>query len=183
MIKIIVGLGNNHKMYHDTRHNLGAKLLEEIAEEQNCSWSLNSHLVAKVSDLSFEDQTIRLVIPDININSSGLPIKNCLNYFNLKSEQLLVLHDELELSCGSLKYRFGGGHKGHNGLRNIIDCIKTADFYRLSIGIGRTERKFVSDYVLSVPTSMQQVLLKEAFTYVKNCLPDIVHKKFINRLL
>lgn len=183
MIKIIVGLGNHHKDYQFTRHNMGSRLLEDIALDTKCSMTLNPILGSRIGTMFLEEQSIKLVIPYIDINSSGLPIKKCLDYFQLKGEELLVVHDELELPCGSVKWKFGGSHKGHNGLRNIIDTLKTADFYRLRIGIDRVDdKKLIHDYVLSVPSNQQLLLLSEAFLYVRNCLPDIINKKFVNKL-
>ena len=145
-IKAIIGLGNIGPKYERTRHNIGFMVLDALAEAYGLSWQHKD--CAEVAAGMIADKKITLVKPQTFMNSSGNVIP-LLSKQGIHSENILVVHDELEKSFGSVAIRFGGSARGHNGLRSIIEH-GGADFYRMRCGIGRPERKEdVGDYVLS----------------------------------
>jgi PTH1 family peptidyl-tRNA hydrolase len=145
-IKIIIGLGNPGKQYHYNRHNIGFLILDALADKHNASWQKKGE--SEYADIEINGEKIVLVKPQTFMNSSGKVIPAFLKQ-GIKAENLLVVHDELEKSFGNIQFRTGGSHRGHNGLRSIMEFCGP-DFVRLRFGIGRPERKEeVAQYVLS----------------------------------
>lgn len=150
MIKIVVGLGNPGLQYEKTRHNAGFLFMDYLADSKSCRWSLHNQFQAEIADFSIGADKFILLKPMTFMNKSGLSVGKVLRYFKIGSEELLVVHDELDLPEGVVKMKRDGGHAGHNGLRDIIAHIDTRDFYRLRVGIGRpVVGASVADYVLS----------------------------------
>ncbi|MFA5074682.1 MAG: aminoacyl-tRNA hydrolase [Candidatus Babeliales bacterium] len=140
-IKAIVGLGNPGQKYYKNRHNIGFRIVDEIANRLNLSW-------LKKDNLEYAKNSFYLIKPQTFMNNSGQAL-NFLLKKGISAEQILVVHDELEKKFGDVVLKFGGSAKGHNGLRSIINVIGT-DFYRLNFGVGRPQDKDqVSNYVLS----------------------------------
>lgn len=145
-IKVIIGLGNPGRQYQRTRHNIGFLVLDSLADSQSASWQAKGD--KEVAEITLGTEKIILVKPQTFMNSSGRVIPSLLKQ-GLKAENLLVVHDELEKAFGIVDIKNGGSHRGHNGLRSIIEFCG-ADFARLRCGIGRPDRKEdVADYVLS----------------------------------
>ncbi len=145
-IKIIIGLGNPGKQYHYNRHNIGFLILDALADKHNASWQKKGDY--EYTDIEVNGEKITLVKPQTFMNSSGKVIPAFLKQ-GIKAENLLVVHDELEKPFGNIQFRTGGSHRGHNGLRSIMEFCGP-DFVRLRFGIGRPERKEeVAQYVLS----------------------------------
>jgi peptidyl-tRNA hydrolase, PTH1 family len=145
VIKAIIGLGNPGKQHLLQRHNIGFRIVDLLAKRHGGLW-IHKDLM-DISKIQFADHSLMLIKPQTYMNSSGnvLPV---LTKQGIKSSNLLVIHDELELPLGDIKFKEGGSHKGHNGLRSIIG-ICGADFLRLRFGIGRpATREHVPDYVL-----------------------------------
>lgn len=160
-IKVIIGLGNPGKQYHNTRHNIGFLVLNALAEKHNASWQKKGDY--EYADIHINDEKITLVKPQTFMNSSGRVIPSLLKQ-GLKAENLLVVHDELEKTFGKIEFRTGGSHRGHNGLRSIMEFCG-ADFMRLRFGVGRPEnREEVAQYVLSnfteKPTDLESLINK-----------------------
>lgn len=154
MIKVIVGLGNPGRDYEKTRHNAGFIFLDHLAGSAGARWSHANQYSAEIVDIAVGNERLILLKPMTFMNKSGVSVGRLLNYYKFKSEEMLVVHDELELSAGVVKMKRGGGHAGHNGLRDIIANIGTNDFFRLRIGIGRPVMgSNIADYVLSKPSS------------------------------
>ncbi len=144
-MKLICGLGNPGAKYSDTRHNVGFMFIDYITEAQNPVW------LKKFEALCYKaDNGMHYVKPQTYMNQSGVAVGKIANFFNLKPENILVLHDELELAFGVYKIKFGGGSAGHNGIKSITASLGTEDYWRIKIGIGRPANKDeVSNYVLS----------------------------------
>jgi PTH1 family peptidyl-tRNA hydrolase len=149
---LVVGLGNPGPRYRDTRHNLGRKAGELVAEQLGGSWrSRWSGLSSEVRD---GDQRLGLLVPETFMNDSGRSVAPALRFAKLPAERLVVVHDELDLELGDVRAKRGGGLAGHNGLRSLADALGTQDFLRVRIGIGRPERgdqRPVADWVLQPP--------------------------------
>jgi peptidyl-tRNA hydrolase, PTH1 family len=149
---LVVGLGNPGPRYRDTRHNLGRKAVELVAEQLGGSWrSRWSGLSSEVRD---GDKRLVLLVPETFMNDSGRSVAPALRFTKLPAERLVVVHDELDLELGDVRAKRGGGLAGHNGLRSLADALGTQDFVRVRIGIGRPERgdqRPVADWVLQPP--------------------------------
>jgi PTH1 family peptidyl-tRNA hydrolase len=145
-ISALIGLGNPGPKFVFTRHNIGFRVLDALADNYHASWHTKGN--AEIAQIALNDRTILLVKPVTFMNSSGQVLPQLAKQ-GIKKENILVVHDELELPFGKLKVRTGGSAKGHNGLRSIIETIGP-EFMRLSVGIDRPlNREEVPDYVLS----------------------------------
>jgi len=146
---LVVGLGNPGARYRDTRHNLGRRAVELIADELGGSW--RSRWNGRVSELRDGDDPLALLVPETFMNESGRSVAPALRFYKLPPERLVVVHDELDLELGDVRAKQGGGLAGHNGLRSLAEATGTQDFLRVRIGIGRPERgdrRPVADWVL-----------------------------------
>ncbi|QIW09997.1 aminoacyl-tRNA hydrolase [Francisella sp. LA112445] len=177
-IKMIVGLGNIGKEYENTRHNVGEWLIAEIAREQSESFSANSKLNSNIAKVSLAYNNVILVFPTTYMNNSGLAVSKVANFYKITPEEILVVHDELDIDCGQIRLKKGGGHGGHNGLRSIHQHLGTNDYLRLRIGIGHPGHKSkVSNYVLSNPSIQQKSQIDEAINNAICVLDDIINYK------
>ncbi len=146
MLKAIIGLGNPGRQYYFTRHNIGFRVVDALAEQAGAEWRTVEDM--DVAKAILKEQEILLIKPLTFMNSSG-KIVPFLQKKGIKPEETLVIHDELELPFGKTLFKTGGSAKGHNGLKSLIAAWGT-DFERLRCGIGRPEkREDVPDYVLS----------------------------------
>ena len=175
MIKLIVGLGNPGKNYEKTRHNAGFLFLDELVQEFGGSWVVESKFEGVVAEPVISSNRVMLLKPTTFMNGSGRAVAKVARYYKLSPEEILVVHDELDFNPGVLKLKKGGGHAGHNGLRDIISHLDSKDFYRLRVGIGRPSAgKVVADYVLSSPskTEMSEIVsvLSSGMLYVPKML-------------
>lgn len=144
-IKAIIGLGNPGPRFSFTRHNAGFLVLDALADRYYGTWQEKGPM--EIADITIADQRLLLIKPQTFMNESGKVIPLLLKQ-GIKSENILVVHDELEKPFGTLAFKEGGSHRGHNGLRSIIG-VCGPEFKRLRFGIGRPERKEdVADYVL-----------------------------------
>ncbi len=147
-LRLVAGLGNPGDSYKMTRHNAGFMVIDELADA--FSISLEKRKYDAVFGRGFiEDIEVVLVKPMSFMNRSGPPIQKIAKYFNISCEDMLVIHDDIDLAFGRLKIKEKGGHGGHKGLRSLIDTFGGGDFARIRIGIGRPEAGVsVVDYVL-----------------------------------
>ena len=146
---LVAGLGNPGARYRDTRHNLGRRAVELIADELGGSW--RSRWNGRVSELRDGDGRLALLVPETFMNESGRSVAPALRFYKLPPQRLVVVHDELDLELGDVRAKRGGGLAGHNGLRSLAEDLGTQDFLRVRIGIGRPERgdrRPVADWVL-----------------------------------
>ncbi|MFZ2724824.1 MAG: aminoacyl-tRNA hydrolase [Methylococcaceae bacterium] len=175
MIKLIVGLGNPGRQYEKTRHNAGFLFLDELAAEFSASWIKESRFQGLHTEISVATQKAILLKPETFMNLSGQSVGKVARYYKLLPEEILVVHDELDIALGVIKLKKDGGHAGHNGLRDIIAHLNSKEFYRLRIGIGRPQgTKAVADFVLSSPSKEEHQLLTTAFYNVKTFIPSII---------
>ncbi len=150
MIKLLVGLGNPGEKYIKTRHNAGFLLLDKLAEESGGVFSRQARFFGDLTEIKGTSGNLYLLKPVTFMNRSGQSVVAVMKYYKIKAEEVLVVHDELDFEVGTLRLKAGGGHGGHNGLRDIIASLGVKEFKRLRIGIGRPSAgKVVADYVLS----------------------------------
>jgi peptidyl-tRNA hydrolase, PTH1 family len=147
---IVAGLGNPGPEYERTRHNLGWLVMDELASRHGGSF--RSKFSGRLAEVRVDGKRIALLKPDTYMNESGRSLSAATRFFKAEPDALLVVHDDVDLEPGRLQARAGGGLAGHNGLRSIAQALRTQDFLRLRIGVGRPgrgDRRSVSDYVLS----------------------------------
>ncbi len=175
MIKVIVGLGNPGRQYEKTRHNAGFAFLDSLVAERGAKWSSSSQFQGDVANLDCGGSRLVLLKPMTFMNRSGLSVGSLLRFYRLRSDEMLVVHDELDLPEGSVRMKRDGGHAGHNGLRDIIDHVGSRDFYRLRIGIGRPDAgRSVADYVLSKPGQQGAIALEQTIEILIAKLDSLV---------
>jgi peptidyl-tRNA hydrolase, PTH1 family len=146
-MRLIVGLGNPGKNYEKNRHNTGFMMVDQLAEKNGLKWRTNG----KCKALTAGSPDFLLVKPQTFMNLSGESVSCLLNYYKVKGEDLLVIHDDVDLALGKVKKQFGGGSAGHKGIENIILRLGTPEFWRIRVGVGRPEEKDfeIEDWVLS----------------------------------
>ena len=161
-IKLIVGLGNPGNEYKDTRHNTGFWFVDKISEQFGISLSHDKKFHGDVGRGTIFGQDVRLLKPDTFMNRSGLAVAPLAKFYNIAPNEILIAHDELDIAPGSIRLKTGGGHGGHNGLKDIVPHIG-ADFHRLRIGIGHPgHASKVSGWVLSKPSSDDGISIDKA---------------------
>ena len=171
-IKLIVGLGNPGDKYADTRHNAGEWLIARLARRFNVTLNAENKFFGNVGKTLMNGKEIRFLVPTTFMNLSGNAVGALANFYRIKPEEILVLHDELDLPPGSVKLKLGGGHGGHNGLKDIVAALgNNNNFYRLRIGIGHPgHRDLVAGYVLNKPSPSEREALEKALDEAVNCM-------------
>ena len=147
---LVAGLGNPGGEYERTRHNAGWLVLDELAQRHGGSW--RSKFSGSLSEVRLGDAQVALLKPETYMNDSGRSLGAAARFFKVQPEQVLVVHDDVDLETGRLQARAGGGLAGHNGLRSLAQHLGSQDFLRLRIGVGRPGRgdpRSVADWVLS----------------------------------
>jgi PTH1 family peptidyl-tRNA hydrolase len=147
---LIAGLGNPGARHERDRHNVGWMVVDELARRRDASFK--SKFNGKIGETRLGDHRLALLKPETFMNESGRSISAAAGYFKVASEDVLVVHDDVDLELGRLQARAGGGSAGHNGLRSIAQALGTPEFLRLRIGVGRPRRgdpRDVADYVLA----------------------------------
>jgi len=173
-LKVIVGLGNPGSKYTKTRHNAGFWFIDEVARKYSAPFRSEKKFHGEVAKISLEGKDIWLLKPDTFMNRSGLATQSLLSFYRITAEQLLVAHDEIDLPPGTIKLKTGGGHGGHNGLRDIISQAGTKEFHRLRIGVGRpVTKEQVVDYVLHKASLNDQVLIDCDIDKAITIIPDL----------
>ena len=157
-IKLIVGLGNPGSEYRGTRHNAGADFVEALARHSGSPLNAESKFYGLTGRITLSGHDLRLLIPTTFMNRSGQSVAAMAQFFKITPEQILVAHDELDIAPGTARFKRGGGHGGHNGLRDIVPALgNNKDFYRLRIGIGHPgHASKVTGYVLSAPSQLDR---------------------------
>jgi PTH1 family peptidyl-tRNA hydrolase len=171
-IQLIVGLGNPGPEYKKTRHNAGVWLVEELASRFNITLKADKKYAGFYGKGSVGDHNIRLLIPTTFMNKSGQSVSALANFYQIPLNSILVAHDELDMEPGVCKIKLGGGHGGHNGLRDIIARMaNNKDFYRLRIGIGHPgHRERVTGHVLGKAPAIEQEKIDQAIDEASRCV-------------
>ncbi|MCR1828790.1 aminoacyl-tRNA hydrolase [Pseudomonas oleovorans] len=175
-VQLIVGLGNPGPEYDQTRHNAGALFVERVAASQRVNLSVDRKYFGLVGKFNHQGREVRLLIPTTYMNRSGQAVAALANFFKIKPEEILVAHDELDMPPGVAKLKQGGGHGGHNGLRDIIAQLGNQNnFHRLRLGIGHPgHASLVSGYVLGRAPRSEQELLDKSIDFALDVLPEIL---------
>ena len=181
-IRLLVGLANPGAEYARTRHNAGAWVVEELARIHNVSLREEAKYFGQTGRIQTNGQDLRLLIPSTYMNLSGKSVAALAKFFQIKPEEIMVAHDELDLPPGVAKFKKGGGHGGHNGLRDIISKMgSNKDFYRLRVGIGHPgDKNKVAGFVLGKAPAKEQENIDAAVDEAVRCM-DILLKDGLNK--
>lgn len=144
---LIVGLGNPGSKYAQTRHNIGFMALERLAERYRMSLA-SEKFDGRFDTSRVAGEMVALIEPQTYMNRSGKSVVAAAGFYDLAPEQIVVIHDDIDLSLGTVKVKEGGGHGGHNGLRDIVAKMGSKDFIRVRLGVGRPEHGDVTNHVL-----------------------------------
>ena len=162
-IRLIVGLGNPGREYETTRHNVGFRWVDELAHLQNLSFKSEAKFHGLAARGQLHGHEMLLLKPQTFMNVSGRAVGALAQFYKIAPVEILVVHDELDLPPGVARLKMGGGHGGHNGLKDIIAHLGSKDFWRLRIGIGHPgERTDAAGYVLNDPRREERKLIDAA---------------------
>jgi PTH1 family peptidyl-tRNA hydrolase len=149
-MKLIVGLGNPGLGYANTKHNLGARAVKLVAKEYKAKFKLERSLKSRIAEIEIDSNACLLAIPNTFMNLSGSAVGLILSARNISPQDLLVIHDDVDLDLGVMRFKKKGSSGGHKGIDSIIGVLSTSEFNRLRLGIGRGPKKIdTKDYVLS----------------------------------
>lgn len=178
-VQLIVGLGNPGAEYEPTRHNAGFWFVDELARAAGCALRAEARFHAEVARCTLHGHDCRLQKPTTFMNRSGQAVAALAKFLRIPPEEILVVHDELDLPPGVARLKRGGGHGGHNGLRDLIAHLGTQDFLRLRIGVGHPgDRSQVVDFVLHRPGRDERELIDAAMQRALEVMPLAVAGEF-----
>lgn len=181
-IKLFVGLGNPGEKYEATRHNAGFWWVEQLVIASNSKLAPDAKFYGIAGKLS-PTPDVWLLKPTTFMNASGKAVASLAHYYKISPAQILVVHDELDLPAGTAKLKFGGGHGGHNGLKDIHAALGTADYWRLRLGIDHPGDKHeVSNYVLKAPTKQESDALQASIDAACGVVPLLLSGEFENAM-
>jgi len=177
-IRLIVGLGNPGREYEDTRHNVGFWWVDALARAQSLNFKNEAKFHGLLARGQVHGQEVFLLKPQTFMNLSGRAVAAVAQFYKILPAQILVVHDELDLPPGIAKLKTGGGHGGHNGLKDIIAQLGTRDFWRLRIGIGHPgDKSQVSSFVLNNPRQEEREPISIALENAARVAPQIIEGK------
>ncbi|MCZ6902172.1 MAG: aminoacyl-tRNA hydrolase [Rickettsia endosymbiont of Ixodes persulcatus] len=174
---LVIGLGNPGKEYQYTRHNIGFIAIEKIANQYNLSFSTKKKFNCEIAESSIEKQKLIFIKPTTYMNLSGKSVISVKTYYNIRPEKIFVIHDDIDLETGRIKFKTGGGNGGHNGLKSI-DGVIGNNYNRIRIGVDRPQNnQDVADYVLSnFPKSEYEIAI-QAIDKITNNFDLILENK------
>lgn len=174
---LIVGLGNPGKKYEQTRHNIGFMAVDAILNSYGSNDKPKKKFNSVIHELQLENKKVILAKPETYMNNSGDAIIQIVNYFKIKTENILILHDELDLPFGSIRLKVGGGIAGHNGLKSILSHLDNT-FLRLRLGIDHPgDKRLVSNYVLGNFNNSEMDNLNTLFDYIATNILSIISER------
>lgn len=182
-IKLLVGVGNPGDKYEATRHNAGFWWIDQLATSSNSKLALDAKMFGHVAKLNPHADTW-LLKPTTFMNASGKAVAALANYYKILPAQILVIHDELDLPPDTVKLKKGGGHGGHNGLKDIAAALGTVDFWRLRLGIGHPgDRNEVINFVLKAPLRDEQTAIELCIDKSIEVVPQLLKGDFEDAML
>lgn len=182
-IKLIIGLKNPGPAYEHTRHNIGGWFVQALAKQHHLQLKCDKKMQAELADLKESGHSCHIVLPMTFMNHSGQPTRAISQFYRIKPEEILVAHDDLDLPVGCVRLKTAGGHGGHNGLRDIISQLGSADFHRLRFGIGHPGHKdLVHQFVLSKPSVSDKQQMNEAIIRSLAVMPLVLSGDLANAM-
>lgn len=178
-IQLIVGLGNPGSEYASTRHNVGAWFIDAFCRQHKLMLKSETKFNAKFTSFSILGHDVKIMIPNTYMNHSGQAVSAVAKYYQIPVENIIIVHDELDLPVETIRFKTGGGHGGHNGLRDIIHHMHSREFHRLRIGIDHPGHKDgVVDYVLQKPSKADEQKIQIAIEDGLRVMNDIIVGNF-----
>jgi len=183
-MKLIIGLGNPDKEYNNTRHNVGFMAIDFVwsmwqKEYDFSAWSANKKLSAEISEGKIGKEKIILAKPLTYMNNSGIAVGALAKYYKIKPENIIVIHDDLDIRQGEYKVQRNRSSAGHNGIKSIIEHLGTQDFHRIRIGIGREKKESQgdsADFVLNRFTATEKKELQKMLPEIDKKLLALCQK-------
>ncbi len=179
-MKLIVGLGNPGKQYANTRHNTGFMFVDALAKEYNAKFKLNVSLKCEITDILINNEKVIIIKPQTYMNLSGTSVKLVCKYFDISTEDILIIHDDLDLEVGTIRFRSHGSSGGHNGLKNIFEELNTQEIKRLKVGISKVDAKDMIDYVLGTFSKDEFNIISVFIDKVNEMIADFCTISFEN---
>ena len=173
-MKLLVGLGNPGQKYQQTRHNVGFRFVDHIASMAGVKLASSPRFRADMADARIGDERVLLVQPQTFMNNSGEAVAPLCRYYQLATDDVFIVFDDLDLPAGKVRLRHGGGHGGHNGLRSLHQHLPDTDYYRLKIGIGRPDHGNITGWVLGQGSEDERAAEAIAFKALTQQLPLIL---------
>ncbi len=174
-VDLIVGLGNPGPEYEHTRHNAGFWFIDEVAAKYSAVFRTDKKFHGQVAKIYADGHDIWLLKPDTFMNNSGQAVQALAHFYKITLAHILVAHDELDLEPGIARFKTGGGHGGHNGLRDIISKMGGNGFMRLRLGIGHPgDRNKVTGHVLKKVSTDDRIAIERAIDNALQVLPDVL---------
>ena len=182
-IKLIVGLGNPGEKYARTRHNAGYWWVDAIADSKRAAWKKETRFSGWTTRVEEGGVEFLLLKPSTYMNESGRSVSSLMRFFKIEPNEMLVVHDELDLPPGAVKLKKGGGTGGHNGLTDIVDALGTKEFWRLRVGIGHPgDKDLVADYVLDKARRAEQDAIDPPFERSLELLPRLANGRLVDAM-
>jgi PTH1 family peptidyl-tRNA hydrolase len=173
-LKLVVGLGNPGAQYAQTRHNAGWWFVDALLAQHHGAWRYERALQVELARIRIDDVELWLAKPQAFMNRSGAAVSALAHFYRIAPPEILVVHDEIDLPPGVARFKQGGGHGGHNGVRDVIAHIGP-EFWRLRLGVGHPGAKdLVLDAVLDRPKASEQQMIDEAMQRALECLPELL---------
>ena len=174
-IKLLVGLRNPGEVYQQTRHNAGEWLVSALARRQSAVFQGDKKFQGEIAALACDGLACHALLPLTFMNLSGLSVRAVSQFYRILPHEILVVHDDLDLLPGRIKLKTGGGHGGHNGLRDLISQLGSADFHRLRVGIGHPgDKSLVLNYVLGKPSVADREAIMQAIDHALDIIPTVL---------
>jgi PTH1 family peptidyl-tRNA hydrolase len=175
-IKLIVGLGNPGKDYQSHRHNVGFWFCEALAHLYAGNFKKEARFFGEVAQINISGRNVQLLKPTTFMNCSGQSIQSIANFYQINANEILVVHDELDINPGIAKIKSDGGHGGHNGLRDTIKALGAKIFHRLRIGIGHpSDKSQVANFVLHAPSKGELEKIQDALSDSLQVIEDVIN--------
>lgn len=176
-MRIIVGLGNPGLKYENTRHNVGFKVMDQIAKNLNMEFSTEK-FEAKFAKAKIKGEDVILLKPLTYMNNSGFALRACLDFYKASPKDVLVIYDDVDLPVGKIRLRQKGSAGGHNGIKSIIQCIFTQDFDRIRVGVGKDPKIDMIHWVLGKIPKEEETVMEEVYSQCAKAAIYSIHHDF-----
>ena len=173
-MKLVVGLGNPGNEYSKTRHNIGFQLLDYIASRNNIEFKSDKKFNAECATYIVSGEKVHLIKPLSYMNLSGTVVGRYANFYNIEPSDILVIQDDLDMDFGKVRILYDSTSGGHNGIKNIIECLGTKEFTRLKIGISNNKNYDTKDYVLGKFSKEESNMLSNIYSNLENVIDDFI---------
>lgn len=173
-MKLVVGLGNPGKEYINTRHNIGFELIDFIAKKENYTFKFDKKFNCEIADTSIDGEKVIIIKPYSFMNLSGSVVSKIISFYDIDINDILVIQDDLDMEFGKIRISYDSSSGGHNGIKNISECLGSQKYIRLKIGISNDKEIDTKDYVLGKFSKEEKEKLVHIYEKIDNILSDFV---------